>query len=231
MELWDALIVYLHHQFTKILVAFMVMSMMSCQVKEEKSITDHSLPFYNDATFAADWIEKNDEKYQAIHKVDAFGFLDQTGSIVSNKTLEGKIYTVNFFFTVCPSICPKMTANLHKIQDAFLNDKEIEMVSFSVMPWHDTVEVLNNYGRDHNIQSEKWHLLTGDREKIYALGRKSYFVEKSLGLQKSNNDFLHTETVLLIDKHSRIRGIYNATLPVDMGRIIEDIGILKNEGD
>jgi protein SCO1/2 len=215
-------------------VALLLGIVFCCSEKRTSDIKSGSaedrLPFYNDATFTAEWIEPNDSRYRSIHRIDDFHLTNQMGNFINRDSLSGKIYTANFFFSICPSICPKMTNNLLQVQEAFRNDANVKLVSFSVMPWHDSVEVLKEYSKEKNILNTKWYLLTGEKEKIYELARKSYFAEKTLGVQKSVNEFLHTETVLLIDKKSRIRGIYNATLPVDMGRIIEDINILKKEG-
>ncbi len=87
---------------------------------------------------------------------------------------------------------------------------------------------LKSYEKLYDINSKIWHLLTGDKSKIYNLARKSYFAEEELGLNKSSNEFLHTEMVFLIDKNSHIRGVYNGTLKLEIKRLLEDITILKN---
>ena len=93
----------------------------------------------------------------------------------------------------------------------------------SETPWENSVEILN-------INPTKWYLLTGSKDEIYSLGRKSYFTEKELGLQKDSSEFLHTESMLLIDKKGRIRGIYNATQKTDIIRVIDDVRTLMKEG-
>ena len=119
--------------------------------------------------------------------------------------------------------------NLDAAQLAFKNNDAVRMISFSVMPWRDSVNVLKKYGEDHRINPAKWFLLTGDKGLIYTLGRQSYFSEKRPGLDKTNADFLHTESLLLVDKQSRIRGIYTATDTAQVKRAIEDVGVLLKE--
>ena len=210
-------------------VLFFSVLFFSCtkeqKIKEEKEV----LPFYNTADFDAEWISETDVKYSKIHKIDSFSLRNQEGEIISNNSLDNHIYIANFFFSICPSICPKMMGNLHKLQKKFDNNPEIKLVSFSVMPWVDSVATLKKYAVEHKIISSKWNLLTGDKEKIYTLARKSFFAEKGLGLKKNTNQFLHTESMLLIDKKSRIRGIYNATQAVDVERITDDIHVLLEE--
>lgn len=187
------------------------------------------LPYYNTADFDAEWIAENNPAYAQIHTIEPFAFTNQEGNIINNDSLNGKIYVANFFFTICSGICPKMVNNLQVLQKTFANNNQIKLVSFSVMPWVDSVARLKAYGENHNINSSKWFLLTGNKEKIYELGRKSFFAEKGLGLQKDNNEFLHTESMLLIDKKGRIRGIYNATQVTDIERVTDDIKVLMKE--
>ncbi|MCX6183349.1 MAG: SCO family protein [Bacteroidetes bacterium] len=202
----------------------MSVSLFSC-AEEEQEV----LPFYNSAQFDAEWIKSDEARYDSIHLVDTFSLKNQLGHTITKDSLDGYIYVANFFFTTCSSICPKMVSNLQVLQDSFATNSAIKLVSFSVMPWVDSVPALKEYGEIHDVNPNKWHLLTGSKERIYDLGRKSYFAEKGLGLQKTTDEFLHTESMLLIDKKGRLRGIYNATQKVDIGRVLEDIQVLLCE--
>ena len=188
-----------------------------------------NLPFYSTPDFTAEWLSPGSPRYAQIHKIAPFSFRNQQGELVSQASLAGKIYVANFFFTSCPGICPKMTSHLLRIQRAFASDDEVRLVSHSVMPDKDTVEVLRNYAIEHDITPGKWHLLTGDKEAIYSLARESYFAEKQLGFGRKPGEFLHTENMLLIDRQGRIRGVYNATLAVEADQAIADIHKLKRE--
>lgn len=198
---------------------------ISCQQPE----TQTRLPFYNSADFTPEWIEKSDASYEQIHTIADFNFTNQEGKAVSNETLKGNIYVADFFFTICPSICPKMTSNLSRIQEGFSGDK-VKLVSYSVMPWADSVSVLKNYAEVKGIDNSQWHLLTGETEAIYDLARQSYFAEKEIGLDKSSDEFLHTENFILVDKMGRIRGVYNGTLGLEMTRLSQDIKTLLASG-
>ncbi len=210
---------------SNVLVAFsLIASLTHCHNGNRET-----LPFYNTADFTAEWINESDPRFEDIHTIDTFSMMDQSGKGFTSDSLKGKIYVANFFFTLCPSICPKMTNELRVLQSEFVNDPDIELVSFSVMPWADSVSVLKEYAERNKINHDKWHLLTGDELRIKLLGRKSYFAEKSLGEKKAIDDFLHTENAVLIDKQSRIRGVYNATQKEDILRLIDDIKILQLE--
>jgi protein SCO1/2 len=198
--------------------------------KQKPTIEKDVLPFYNTPQFDAEWISEKDNTYSSIHTIENFNLTNQLGHLVNNDSLKGKIYIANFFFTTCLGICPKMTANFKTLQDTFLTNNQIKLLSFSVMPWVDTVQQLKKYAVEHQINSNKWYLLTGSKSDIYNLARKSFFAEKGLGLQKDTTQFLHTESMLLIDTKGRIRGIYNATQKVDISRVYDDVQVLLKEG-
>jgi protein SCO1 len=208
-------------------LGLMILFLAACNAPKKKDI--ETLPFYNSAQMDAEWIAENDTRYAKIHTIDTFALQNQLGHVINKDSLDGHIYVANFFFSICPSICPKMTGNLQTLQDTFAHNNQIKMVSFSVMPWVDSVGRLKKYGETNGINPNKWHLLTGSEERIYTLARTSFFAEKGLGLKKGTNEFLHTESMLLIDKKGRIRGIYNATQKPDIERVTEDIYTLLNE--
>lgn len=188
-----------------------------------------TLPFFNTADFSPEWISEGSPHYQKIHTIPAFAFFNQDGAIVTEKTIQGKIAVADFFFTSCPGICPRLTKNMGTVQSAFTNDPMVTLLSYSVTPDIDSVPRLKEYATSHSILSGRWHLLTGDRKEIYTLARQGYFADEEVGLQKSENEFLHTENFILIDTHRRIRGVYNGTNPAEIERLIEDIRILKQE--
>lgn len=187
------------------------------------------LPYYNAAEFTPHWLAGFEDSIANFHKIPAFSLTNQNGETVTEKTVNGKIYVVDFFFTSCPGICPKMTANMKVLQDEFLNDEAILLLSHSVTPEVDTVDKLQRYAVEKEVNANRWHLLTGERQEIYNLGRNAYFVEESMGLQKSPDDFLHTENFVLMDKNRHIRGIYNGLNKTAVQQLIDDIKVLKAE--
>jgi protein SCO1/2 len=188
-----------------------------------------TLPFFNQPDWTPEWINQTDSAYQHIHTIPSFSFLNQNGKVVDENIVAGKIYVANFFFTKCRNICPKMTTNMHLLQETFKSDTAILLLSHSVTPETDDVKVLNKYALDNKVDAAKWHLLTGDKKVIYSLAKQQYFAGDTVGYYQSGNEFLHTENFILVDQHRRIRGVYNGTLPVEINRIKEDIAILKSE--
>lgn len=185
------------------------------------------LPYYNTPDFTPAWLPGKDA--EGIHKISDFSLTDQDGKQITGADLKGQIHLANFFFTTCPRICPAMTKNLLKIQKEFQKEDDIKLVSYSVMPWSDSVSSLKNYEKTFSIRNGMWYLLTGSTSEIYELARRSYFAEEKAGYNSDSTEFLHTEHVLLVDKNGHLRGIYNGTLALDAERMIEDIRILKEE--
>jgi protein SCO1/2 len=185
------------------------------------------LPFYNTPDFTPEWISPR--QGNQIHTIAAFRFTNQNGMTITNKEVAGKIYVANFFFTSCGSICPKMAANLKKVATHFNKQPNVLILSHSVLPEKDSVARLKIYAEKQDIHYKNWWLLTGDKEAIYTLARKSYFADEEIGYNRNSTEFLHTENAVLIDKGGRIRGVYNATLALEMNKLIEHIEILLHE--
>lgn len=209
---------------------FVFLLILSCKNKKEAlgSRVD-TLPYYSDASFTPKWIMPNSDALSRFHKIPAFNLTNQNGESITHETFENKIYVADFFFTTCPGICPMMTRNMHKIQEAFKTDTDILLLSHSVTPEKDSVSVLKEYALENNIQDQKWHLVTGDRKQIYTLGRQSYFVEENIGEPLGIDDFLHTENFVLVDKQKYIRGIYNGLNRTSIAQLILDIKTLQKQ--
>ena len=202
-----------------------LIAFISCDTKNHN---EFRLPIYAPADLDPDWVDSSLKNSIEPHVIDDFEFINQNGLVVNEQTIEGKIYIAEFFFTTCPGICPILTKHTKKIQDEFLNDHDVLILSHTVYPEHDSVSVLHAFGEQHNINSAKWHLLTGSKQDLYTLSRKGYFAI-SYQPDLSDEGFIHTENVVLVDKQRRLRGIYNGTNVHEMNRLIEDIYLLKKE--
>ncbi|HEY1019621.1 MAG TPA: SCO family protein [Sediminibacterium sp.] len=215
--------------FSFFYVIGLVTAFSSCQPPVQQEEAEKVLPFYTSADFTPQWISTNDPGYTKIHTIPDFQFTDQQGKKITEKTLAGKIYVAGFFFTACPGICKRLTNHLALVQKAYLADDDVRILSHSVTPDADSVARLQQYAADYGVVNEKWFLLTGNRDSIYTLARKAYFADEDMGTQKNSSDFLHTENLLLIDRHRRIRGVYKGTSLKDVNDLIADIRLLKQE--
>ena len=209
-----------------IILFFLVCFSCKKEIAIDKTKT---LPFYNSEDFTPEWIAENDPKYKNMHTIAPFEFTNQNGEKITNATFQGKIYVTDFFFTTCPSICPILAKNMSAIQERYKNDHDILLLSHTVMPWVDTVEKIKEYAQEKNAMSNKWHLVTGNKDSIYNLARTSYFADEDFKKTKDENEFIHTENFILVDRKGRIRGVYNGTLALDVQRLKRHIEILKTE--
>jgi protein SCO1/2 len=169
-----------------------------------------------------------DGKDTIYHTVQSFSFVNQYHDTVSEKTIENKIYVADFFFATCQSICPKMSSQLVHVQNAFKSDKNVLILSHTVNPSNDSVEVLNGYAQTYGAAKNKWHLLTGNKKEIYDMARYSYLVN-ALEDDGTAEGFLHSELFILVDAQKRIRGMYDGTDSVAVLKLISDIKLLKQE--
>lgn len=212
-------------------IVFLLLSSVfffSCILKQREASI--SLPYYNDPDFTPLFISNaNDLDKKITHTIDTFSFLNQDSIRITQSIFENKIHVANFIFTSCGSICPVMTSNFKIVANAFNKDSSVVMLSYSVTPWIDKPYVLKKYIQKNGITNLNWQFLTGNKTEIYKLARQSYFAEENIGYSKDSSQFLHTEHVILVDKHKRIRGIYNGTLALEMQHLVEDIKSLQSE--
>ena len=159
------------------------------------------------------------------HLVGNFRFTNQWGVEVSQEQWKSKIVIVNYFFTSCPSVCPKLMAALHKVQ--CLKANNVLISSFTVDPERDSVGKLKTYAGKHGIQSG-WFLLTGNKISLYKFARTDLLIDATDG-DGGPGDFIHSDQLVLIDPQKRIRGYYTGTDENEVTRLIQDIDKLQNE--
>ncbi len=201
-----------------------------CDAEQESTTAVRQLPYYEEATYTPRWFD-GEAVPDGFHRIPAFALQNQLGDTVTEATVNGKIFVVDFFFTACPGICPKMTDNMAIVQEAFADAEEVLLLSHSVTPEYDSVAVLGRYAEEKGVIDGKWHLLTGDRDEIYELGRNDYFVEEDLGLEKAADEFIHTENFVLVDQQRHIRGIYNGLDRAAVDQLIADMHTLSTPVD
>ena len=177
------------------------------------------------------WMEK---RWSALPVFDGvnytlrdFSLKNQDGHAVTRADWNNKIVVVDFFFTHCSSICPRLTRSMKSVQAAYADKEDLLLNSFSVDPERDTVERLKAYARQFGLTGN-WNLLTGNKADIYRLARNSFSVVATEG-DGGREDFIHTEKLVLIDKQQRIRGYYNGTSDSDVQDLITDIQKLNDE--
>lgn len=186
------------------------------------------LPYYGGADRMPRWIG-SDGELSRVHRVEPFRLTDQDGRTVTERDVEGKIYVASFFFTRCRQLCPVLGSGLGRVQAAFHGDPGVLLLSHSVTPAADSVAELRRWAHAHGAHSPTWRLLTGDAAQIARLAERSYFVELSDTSGNTAGTLVHTETLVLVDRHRRVRGMYDGTLKYDVAQLIADIRTLQRE--
>jgi protein SCO1/2 len=198
----------------------LLFSLVSCNSPKKEEKAALLLPVYGPKKAIAE----GDTTY---HTIGDFSFTNQYKETISQRNTTGKIYIADFFFATCQNICPAMSTQLIRVQDAIKNDNDILILSHTVNPVHDTVEVLFEYAGKYKAIKDKWHFLTGNKKDINSLAEKSYLV--SAQDDGTPEGFVHSEKFLLVDKQRRIRGVYDGTDSLQVDKLIKDILILKKE--
>ena len=148
------------------------------------------------------------------HGLPDFSLTDQDGSEFTRTDLKDKIVVANFFFTRCPTICPKMAAHLLELQNKFQGVDNLVIISHSVDPEHDSVPALKKYAEKVHAVDGRWYFLTGDRDDIYNLAHEAYFSSAQEDAAAAGG-FLHSELIFLVDAKGRLRGSFD-----DEGNIV-----------
>lgn len=188
--------------------------------------------------------------------IQPFSFTNQNGKQITQHDVEGKVYVTEYFFTTCKGICPKMNTNMRRVYDAFKTDTSFMIVSHTCMPEIDSVEVLKKYEAkmllgtvnkkqdgsyhfDTAISSAGktdpingiWNFVTGDKASLYGMARHSYLIDnnKTDTAIKMEDQFIHTQLFALVDKQTRVRGIYDGLKEDEIQKLLKDIKGLLNE--
>ena len=176
-------------------------------------------------TIVVDGKEKTDTLY---HTIPPFRFINQDGDTVTENKFQNKIYVADFFFTTCPTICPKMMFQMERVNAVTQKMYDFLIISHTVNPQHDSVPVLKEYANLVHADSKKWMLVTGNKKDIYDIGMDGYKLAVDED-PRAPGGFLHSEMFMLVDKEKRSRGYYDGTDSSAVNKLMNDIKILGAE--
>lgn len=210
------------------IIFLVVFSAISLPVFYHLVKVDKKLKVYNPVDVNPSLVDVSLKHITKDHTIADFELINQNGETITNNNYKNKIYVADFFFTRCQTICIAMAYNMSELQAYYKNDDDIMFLSHSVTPVMDSVSVLKEYAVRKGVIDGKWNVTTGSKKHIYELARKSYFAVLESG-DGGENDFIHTEQFVLVDKERRIRGYYDGTEKEDMEKLKLDIALLKEE--
>jgi protein SCO1/2 len=165
------------------------------------------------------------------HHISPFSFVNQDGKTITNEDVKGKICVVEFFFSTCKGMCPKMNEDMEKVYKAFRGNKNVLILSHTVDPLKDTVQALKAYSLRFDADPNQWMFLTGGKKQLYDMARYSYLIsadDDTAGVS-IDKDFIHDKHYTLVDGLGRVRGFYDGLDQADIGRLIGDINTLLKE--
>jgi len=210
------------------IIFLLIFSAISIPVFYHLVKVDKKLKIYNPADVNPSLVDVSIKHVTKDHRIADFELINQNGEIITQNNYKNKIYVADFFFTRCTNICIAMAYNMSELQEYYKNDDDIMFLSHSVTPIIDSVSVLKEYALNKGVIDAKWNVTTGSKKHIYELARKSYFAVIEDG-DGGENDFIHTEQFVLVDKERRIRGYYDGTEKKDMEKLKKDMSLLKEE--
>lgn len=170
-------------------------------------------------------------KLATISYVKPFSFTTQNGKQFTEQDHLGKVSVVEYFFTTCTSLCPRMNVNMKKIYDEFKNEPGFQVVGITSMPEKDSVTRMKHYSDSLGLDPAKWILLTGRKDSLYQAARASYLLDDpNNAVGKIEDQFIHTQFFALVDKNGNVRGqIYDGLKNEEIERLKRDIRKLLKE--
>ena len=170
------------------------------------------------------------KKLPRISEVKPFTFVNQLGDTITERHVAGKVQVVEFFFSTCKGICPKMNASMQQIEKEFNAEEDLIFLSYTVDPETDSVGRLKRFADSLKINPARWWLLTGPKEKLYEAARKSYKLDNQQDETAAIEDqFIHTQLFALVDKQGYVRGIYDGLDKKEMKKLSRDVPLILKE--
>ncbi len=194
-----------------------------------KSNTNSALPILGNREAVTKTVGGKTVTDTVYQTIPAFKFVNQYGDSITDKSLNGKIYVADFFFTSCPSICPTMHRNMLNVYQEFKNISDFKILSHSIDPKYDSVAVMKKYADKLGISGQCWWFLQGKKEETYKLATS--YLSMAAEDKAAAGGYVHDGYFILIDKQKHIRGTYDGTNADQVTKLIADIKTLQAEPD
>ncbi len=207
-----------HGKTMNLIILLSAFFMLQCTSNSEVN-NDEPLPIIPRINQVSGELEK--------HTIRQFSFINQDSQIVTNETFKDKIYVSDFFFIHCPTICPKVKANMKFMYDELKGNDEVIFISHSIDTRYDTVPALKAYAEKLEIDTERWHLVTGDKKAIYEIAAD--YVSSAKEDAGAPGGFDHSGYLVLIDKKGHVRSFARGTEREEAEKLLRDIGKLLKE--
>ena len=163
------------------------------------------------------------------HTIPDLKLETQSGDSLDLDSLRGSIYVADFFYATCPGICPRLSNSLERVQQGFIRDNNVKIVSFSVDPAKDSVQALRAYAERHDAIPGKWYFLRGSKQDIFDLAKNGFSITAKDDEDGGPEAFIHSEKLVLVDQSGNIRGYYSGVDSTRVNKLMGDIVLLLKE--
>jgi protein SCO1/2 len=174
---------------------------------------------------------ESEEKEESLkvfpNEIGDFTLINQDSTLITRATFEGKIFVTDFFFTSCPSICPIMASQMLRVYEKFEDRQDVLLLSHSIDPKRDSVDVLKSYANKLGVSSDRWHFVTGPKDRIYGLAEE--YMVTAFPDESVPGGYEHSGYFILVDKNWQVRGFYDGTKAEEVDELMNDMETLLNE--
>ncbi len=180
--------------------------------------------FYGGLMLTTDFLG---EKLPVLSTVRPFKFERQDGKWITERDALGKVVVVEYFFTTCKGICPKMNRNMQEVCRALKGQSDFLILSHTGDPETDSVARLRQYADSMGADIKDWWFLTGPKAALYKTARESYLLDSQENSSKNISDqFIHTQFFALVDRKGQVRGIYDGLKKEEVDQMTKDLSML-----
>lgn len=166
-----------------------------------------------------------------LNYVQPFSFTNQEGKVITEKDMAGKVAVVEYFFTTCKGICPKMNTNMKQVYQQFSKEPDFIILSHTVDPETDSVPRMKRYADSLGADAHQWWFLTGPKDSLYSAARNSYLLDDPKNnVGAIGEQFIHTQFFALVDRQGKVRKIYDGLKKEELEQLKTDISTLLKPG-
>ena len=163
-------------------------------------------------------------RFPPIGSVQSFAFTNQDGTTITDKDVQGKVVAVEYFFTSCTGICPRLNNNMRKVYNEFKDEDSFLILSHTCDPETDSVARLKRYSDSMQVNTNKWQFLTGRKDSLYYMARESYKIDDPANNpQNIEDDFLHTQFIALVNREGKVTKIYDGLKQSELSEMSKEI--------
>jgi protein SCO1/2 len=212
----------------KLLIPFILFIILIACNQSEKKV--RVLPYVGNFDIVYSMVNGKEVADTVYPKMIDFSYFNQDSLEVKSSEMKGKIWIADFFFTSCPTICPKMTEQMKRLNGMTKDINEnIQYMSFSINPKYDTPTQLRKYIQVHKIKAKNWQFFTGNEARTHDLGINNFQIFAGQDASAAGG-YAHTGAFALVDKEGYVRGVYLGTDPKEVNKLEKDLRkLLKYE--